>query len=48
MQVFKMDDTFELFAASELGEAADATPAFVGNKIYIRGETHLFCIGEQK
>jgi len=48
MQVFKMDDEFELLAASEIGEAAYSTPAFVGDRIYIRGLTHLFCIEEQK
>jgi len=48
MQVFKMDAKFELLGTSEIGEPANATPAFVGDRIYIRGETHLFCIGEQK
>lgn len=48
MQVFKMDDEFELLASSQIGEDAYATPALVGERIYIRGVTHLFCIGEQK
>jgi outer membrane protein assembly factor BamB len=48
MQIFKMGDKFELLGTSEIGEAANATPAFVGDRIYIRGETHLFCIGGQK
>ena len=48
MQIFKMDDEFELLGASEIGEDAYATPAFVGDRIYIRGLTHLFCIEEQK
>lgn len=29
----------------ELGEKVFATPAFVGDRIYVRGEKHLFCIG---
>jgi len=48
MQVFKMDDKFELLGVSEIGEDAYTTPAFVGDRIYIRGMIHLFCIGEQK
>ncbi len=47
MQIFRMDDTFERLGASKIGEATYATPAFVGDRIYIRGITHLFCIGEQ-
>jgi outer membrane protein assembly factor BamB len=48
MQAFKMDDEFERLGASTIGEDAYATPAFVGDRIYIRGVTHLFCIEEQK
>ena len=48
MQIFRMDDKFELLGAAKIGEEAYATPAFVGDRIYIRGVTHLFCIGEQK
>jgi outer membrane protein assembly factor BamB len=48
MQIFKMNDQFELLGTSELGERAYATPAFLNDKIYIRGLTHLFCIGQQK
>jgi len=48
MQIFKMDDEFELLGASTIGEEAYATPAFVGDRIYIRGVMHLFCIGEQR
>ena len=48
MQILIVDDEFELLDASEIGEDAYATPAFVGERIYIRGVTHLFCIEEQK
>jgi outer membrane protein assembly factor BamB len=44
MQVFRLDDEFELLGVSEIGEGAYATPAFVGDRIYIRGLMHLFCI----
>jgi outer membrane protein assembly factor BamB len=29
----------------ELGEPADASPAFLDGRIYIRGKKHLYCIG---
>ncbi|UCF38822.1 MAG: PQQ-binding-like beta-propeller repeat protein [Acidobacteriota bacterium] len=45
MQVFKAADEFVLLATSELGEQTYATPAFVVDRIYIRGLSHLFCIG---
>ena len=48
MQIFKMDEKFELLETSQIGERAYATPAFVGDRIYIRGMEHLFCIGKQK
>lgn len=48
MQIFKMDDEFKLLAASEIGEDVYATPAFVGDRIFIRGLMHLFCIEERK
>lgn len=48
MQVFRMDDVFQRLGSAEIGEKAYATPAFVGNRIYIRGVTHLFCIEAQK
>ena len=46
MQIFKMDDEFELLGNPEIGEDVYTTPAFVGDRIYIRGIDHLFCIGE--
>ena len=48
MQIFMMDDEFKRLGTSPIGEDAYATPAFVGNRIYIRGLMHLFCIEEQK
>lgn len=46
-QVFKLASEFELLAESSVGESIFATPAFVGNRIFLRGLTHLFCIGER-
>jgi outer membrane protein assembly factor BamB len=44
MQIFRIDDEFELLGVSDVGEGVYATPAFVGDRIYVRGLTHLFCI----
>lgn len=32
----------------ELGEKVFATPAFIGNRIYLRAEKHLYAIGSQR
>lgn len=37
---------FEILARNELGEIIRATPAVANDRLYIRGNTHLFCIGE--
>ena len=29
----------------DMGQGINASPAIVGDTIYIRGNTHLFCIG---
>ena len=31
-------------AVNDMGEGVDATPAPVGNELFIRGETTLFCV----
>jgi len=46
MQIFKASRSFSLVAESPLGEKSDCTPAFSENKIYIRGEENLYCIGQ--
>jgi outer membrane protein assembly factor BamB len=48
VHVLRMSDNPELLATTEIGEEVNATPAFVGDRIYIRGATHLYCIGERK
>ncbi len=45
-RIFKAADTFELIAEPTLGEASQGTPAIIGQRLYIRGAQHLFCIGE--
>ncbi len=46
MSIFKVQKEFELISQNELGEDAMTIPAFMHNRIYIRGMKHLFCIGE--
>ncbi|MEC9091565.1 MAG: PQQ-binding-like beta-propeller repeat protein [Planctomycetota bacterium] len=45
--VLKEDDQFQVISTNSLGEMVDATPAPVGNQLFIRGEKHLFCIQEE-
>jgi hypothetical protein len=33
---------------NKLGEPVDASPAIVGNEIYIRGRSHLYCIAQTR
>jgi outer membrane protein assembly factor BamB len=38
--------TYQLPARNSLAEGVRATPAVADNRLYIRGQTHLFCIGK--
>lgn len=40
-------ETFEVLATNTLDDGFDASPALVGNEIYLRGYTHLYSIGEE-
>ncbi|MCF7668254.1 MAG: PQQ-binding-like beta-propeller repeat protein [Verrucomicrobia bacterium] len=46
MRVIQISDTFEVIAENPLGERGFTTPAFYKDRIYIRGDEHLFCIQE--
>ena len=46
LYVFKAAKEFQLISRNELGENAMSIPAFMHNRIYIRGEMNLFCIGD--
>ncbi len=43
--VFKAGDSLEVLSRNNLGEQVLATPAIVGNTIYIRTKTHLYAFG---
>jgi outer membrane protein assembly factor BamB len=45
--VFEATPTaFKLLATNSLGEGVKSTPAVANNRLYIRGEDNLFCIGK--
>lgn len=37
---------FKLLASNSIGEAVSSSPAVAENRLFIRGENHLFCIGK--
>ena len=43
--IIKADKTGTVIAESALGEAGFALPVFADGVIYLRGEEHLYCIG---
>ena len=45
--VIKAGPTFQLLAQNAVGEVVMATPAIAGKMIIIRGQNHLFGIGEK-
>ena len=44
--VISDSNEFKVLATNSLGEGIDATPAIVGNEMFIRSAKHLFCIAE--
>jgi hypothetical protein len=45
MHIFRASEAFVSVADSKLGEASMATPAFVGDTMFIRGKGNLYCVG---
>jgi outer membrane protein assembly factor BamB len=46
--VFPAKPKYELLARNSVGESVLASPAVADGRLYIRGEQHLFCIGQSK
>jgi outer membrane protein assembly factor BamB len=44
--VFPAGPTFKRLAKNSIGEKVMATPAVSNNRLFIRGQEHLFCIGK--
>ena len=45
--VVKADKEFEELAKVSLGERVYSTPAVADGKVFVRGESHLFCFGKK-
>ena len=45
MHIFAAARQFKQIGTAKLGETADACPAFVAGKIFLRGKTRLYCVG---
>jgi outer membrane protein assembly factor BamB len=45
--VIEDSPTLKVVATNDMGEGVDATPAAVGNELFIRGEKHLFCVAAE-
>jgi outer membrane protein assembly factor BamB len=46
-QVIRNAERFEILATNKLDDKFDASPAIVGNELYLKGKQHLYCISEQ-
>jgi outer membrane protein assembly factor BamB len=46
--VFAAAAKYKLLAKNTLGEGVMASPAVADNRLFIRGKTHLFCVGKAK
>src|SRR5262249_52607704 len=44
--VIKDADNLDIVATNSVGETVDSTHAPVDREMFIRGEKHLFCVGE--
>ncbi len=42
--IIRLDKEFKEIARCELGEKVSASPAFMNDRIYIRGKENLYCI----
>lgn len=42
--VIRANGKFDLLATNPLGEPVDASPAIVGEELFLRGKRHLYCI----
>lgn len=46
-QVIRDAPTLEVLATNKLDDKFDASPAVVGNELYLKGKRHLYCISER-
>lgn len=48
VKVLRAGSTFELLADNPMGEPLVASPALADGQIFLRGERHLFCVGDRR
>ena len=46
-QVIKHSEKFEVLATNTLDDGFDASPAVVGDELYLKGKQHLYCIARR-
>ncbi|WP_167615239.1 PQQ-binding-like beta-propeller repeat protein [Maribellus sediminis] len=46
MSIYEFSKELKKISENQLGETAGTTPAFADGRIYIRGESNLYCIGK--
>ena len=47
LTVFKADTTYNRISTFALNEPVSASPAVANDRLYIRGQHHLFCLGKR-
>lgn len=45
--VVKVGDEFEVLATNKLDDVFDASPVVVGDELYLKGDSYLYCIAKQ-
>ena len=45
-QVIKHSDEFQVLVTNKLDDNFDASPAIVGDELFLKGKTHLYCIAK--
>jgi outer membrane protein assembly factor BamB len=45
--VVQASPTFRVLAVNDLGDPGDASPAVAGGRIFLKGRSHLYCIGKK-
>ena len=46
--IFEAAGEYKPIGSGKVGESIRATPAFVGDRIYLRGDSRLYCLGAEK
>ena len=46
--VIKHGAKYEVLSSNKLDDNFNASPAIVGNELFLRGGTHLYCIARPK